>query len=63
MVIPRSHLGLFLKLLLVWFVLMAPGLVYVGPWTWIKAVGLATVGLVLVFLVGELAFGKTKAEE
>jgi hypothetical protein len=60
--VPKHHLRLFLKLLAVWLVLMAPGLFYMGPWPWIKAVGLATVGLVLVFLVGEFAFGRSRGE-
>jgi uncharacterized membrane protein len=58
MVVPRRHLHLFLKLLVGWWVVMAPGVIYIGAWPWLKAVGLASLGLALVFVVGELAFGR-----
>lgn len=47
-----------MKLLVGWWVVMSPGLIYIGAWPWLKAVGLASVGLALVFVVGELAFGR-----
>jgi hypothetical protein len=37
---------------------MAPGVLYIGLWPWVKAVGLASIGLLLIFVVGEIAFGR-----
>lgn len=59
MAIPRDHVRIFLKLLAVWLVLMVPGVFYIGLWRWTRAVALATVGLVAVFIIWEVTFGRS----